>query len=72
MQYVLDTLVLWVNMFPVDEEFYLTNEMERAYYHALFAIKDSIGPESLVFEENADGIVDTKLASEWSERLNVV
>lgn len=45
--------------------------MERAFYQALFDIKDNILPESMVFEENARINIDMGAASKWSERLSV-
>ncbi|MEJ5049366.1 hypothetical protein WH221_05970 [Chryseobacterium culicis] len=70
LQAVLDALVLWVNMFPIDEVTYLADETERAYFETLLNIKDNICPESMVFEDNAKINLDMKLASEWLERLN--
>lgn len=71
LQPMLDSLVLWVNMFPIDEKAYLESELERAFYQALFDIKDNILPESMVFEENARINIDMGAASKWSERLSV-
>lgn len=71
LQPMLDFLVLWVNMFPIDEKAYLESELERAFYQALFDIKDNILPESMVFEDNTRISIDMEAASKWSERLNV-
>lgn len=71
LQPMLDSLVLWVNMFPIDEDAYLENETERAFYQALFDIKDNICPESMAFEENTKISIDMEAASKWSERLSV-
>lgn len=70
-QLVLDALVLWLNMFPLDEKAYLENEMERAYFQALFDIKDNICPESMVFEDNAKISINMESIYKWSERLSV-
>lgn len=71
LQAVLDALVLWMNMFPIDEVTYLADDTERAYFQALFDIKDNIYPESIILEDNAKINLDMESVSKWSERLNV-
>jgi len=69
LQSVLDGLVLWLNMFPIDEKAYLENEMEREFYQAFFDIKDNIYPQSSVVGEKTKISVDMHSVAQWRERL---
>ncbi|MDR6920199.1 hypothetical protein [Chryseobacterium sp. 2987] len=69
LQSVLDGLVLWLNMFPIDEKAYLENEMERGFYQAFFDIKDNIYPQSTVVGEKTKISIDMHSAAQWRERL---
>ncbi|RXM52928.1 hypothetical protein BOQ64_00495 [Chryseobacterium sp. CH25] len=70
-QAVLDALVLWANMFPINEKNYLENEMERAFYKAFIDIQGNLYPESIVFEESTKISIDMEAISKWSERLRI-
>jgi len=70
-QAVLNSLVVWINMFPVDETTYLNSEEEQEYFKAMFSIKDNIFPEPKGDEENYQLVMNMDIISGWVERLKV-
>lgn len=70
-QVVLDSLVEWINMFPLDEDSYLSCEEEQEYFKAMINIKDHIFPEPKGDEENYQLVMNMEIVSKWVERLKV-
>lgn len=70
-QIVLDSLVVWIDMFQIDEEININNEEEQEYFKALFKIKDYIFPEPKGDYENYQLTINMEIISIWRERLKV-
>lgn len=70
-QIVLDSLLVWMEMFPFDEESYINNEEEQEYFKAILNIKDYIFPQPKGDEENYEIVINQEIIAEWVERLKV-
>jgi hypothetical protein len=70
-QNVLNSLVMWMNMFPYDETTYIDNEEEQEYFKAMINIKDNIFPEPKGDEEDYQVLINLELISKWGERLKI-
>ena len=70
-QNVLDSLVMWINMFPFDETNYINNEEEQEYFKAMMNVKDNIFPEPKGDEEDYQVLINLELISKWVERLKI-
>ncbi|MFV5684567.1 hypothetical protein ACM55I_03885 [Flavobacterium sp. GB2R13] len=70
-QNVLDSLVMWMNMFPFDETTYINNEEEQEYFKAIVNIKDNIFPEPKGDEEDYQVLINLEIISKWGERLKI-
>ncbi|KIA82453.1 hypothetical protein [Flavobacterium sp. AED] len=68
-QNILDSLVMWMNMFPFDETTYINNEEEQEYFKAMMNIKDNIFPEPKGEEEDYQVLINLEMISKWVERL---
>lgn len=60
-QNVLDSLVMWTNMFPFDETTYINDEEEQEYFKTMMNIKDNIFPERKGEEEDYKILINLKL-----------
>lgn len=70
-QNVLDSLVMWLNMFPFDETTYINNEEEQEYFKAIINVKDNIFPEPKGDEEDYQVLINLEIISKWGERLKI-
>jgi len=70
-QKILDSIVVWINMFPFDEASYLDSEEEQEYFRAIINIKDHIFPEPKGDEEDYQLVMNMELISKWVERLKI-
>ncbi len=70
-QTVLDSLEVWMSMFPFEEESYSNNEEEQEYFKAIINIKDYIFPQPKGDEENYELVINQEIIAEWVERLKV-
>lgn len=70
-QTVIDSIVKWMNMFPLDEDSYLNSEEEQEYFKAMMNIKEYIFPESIGGEENYQLVINMEIISIWVERLKI-
>jgi hypothetical protein len=71
LQTVLDSLVIWIEIFPFDEETCKNSEEEQGYFNALINIKDNIFPEPKGDEEDYEVIINMRVVSRWIERLKI-
>lgn len=70
-QIVIDSLAVWMSMFPFDEEVYSNNEEEQEYFKAIINIKDYIFPQPKGDEEDYELVINQKIIAEWVERLKM-
>ncbi|WP_028978186.1 hypothetical protein [Sporocytophaga myxococcoides] len=71
LQSVLDSVVVWLNMFPLDEPTYNCSEDEQEYFKALINIRDNIFPEPKGEEEDYQVVINMEIISKWIDRLRV-
>ena len=70
-QRVLDSLVVWMDMFPFDEDSYIDNEEEQEYFKAMMNIKDHFFPEPKRDKDDYHLVMNMEMISIWVERLKV-
>jgi len=70
-QTTLDSLYDWTNMFPLEENSYLSSEEEQAYFKAMIAVSKYIFPQPKGNEENYQVIINMQIIAGWVERLKM-
>jgi len=70
-QTTLDSLYDWTNMFPLEENSYLSSEEEQAYFEAMIAVSKYIFPQPKGNEVNYQVAINMQIIAGWVERLKV-
>lgn len=68
-QIVLNSLVVWTDMFPINEDTYLENEEEREYFKAIIGVKDHLFPEPKGEEEIYHIELNMEILEGWIDRI---
>lgn len=68
-QYVLDYLAEILKVFPFEEASYNSDELEREYWNALFAIQQNVFPVPKGDEEDYTATINIQVLKDWSDRL---
>lgn len=71
LQTILNSLVVWINMFPFDKESYLESEEEHEYFNALINVKENIFPLEVGDEDNYKLVMNMEIISQWVENLKI-
>lgn len=70
-QTVLDSLVIWIDMFPMNDDTYLESEEEQVYFKAITGIKDHLFPQPKGEEEDYHIELNMEILESWIDRLAV-
>lgn len=71
LQIVLDSLSIWLEMFPLDESTYIDSEEEREYFKAIFNIRENIFPEPKNDDEVFEYALNMEIIPKWVTRLKI-